>query len=1694
MADTNIPTPLINRDEQGRWLVGTRPGWVYDIEVYPNYFCATFFDGVEMKSFDHTQLRELDQFVTQGSKVLIGYNNFKYDDAILRAIVTNPDRITTSDIFSLSGLLISDYKVLTPEQVKRRNNLIYARCYWAYSIDLFQINNGKGSLKEHQCRLGLPSVADSPVPFDRPVTIGDIPLILTYNYNDVVSTSALLEESRELIELRFKLNVDYDLGHEIFSMSEAKIAEHYMLKRYERRTGMNQYTLKKLAGASKNNLAASFDIIDLLPRVVRFNTYQFDEVFQGLKWGRIDRTPKGVLQLVTDLPGNQATIDGITLSFGRGGLHSDDEPGIYQEDEDSELWDVDAASFYPSMMIAYGIKPSHFMHVFLEELTVLRDRRLAAKAAKDKLTANSLKLVINAIFGKLGDMFSALRDDRACMQVTIGGQVLLLMLIEAVTVAGAKVLSANTDGLMLRVPKANAEAVYASLRTWEQRTKITIEEQGYRLFAQRDVNNYIAVSSKLDDQQLYEVKTKGAYNADAAKLSGRIIPLAVQEHLRTGKSVKDIIDQHTEAADFLLYQRAQSEGHFEYKGAKLPKTIRWYVPIITDADAAIERVVASGTRRTTVPHAHRATLALELPKNFGVGDLPGLARSYYVEQAQKLLNSALASVEVERGTQQARMLQAMGLTLLPQRSGKNPTGIALDDLGRIQEISGRRSERWAVVTGAGTQVLTLDIDNLPALDPTFLSIIQQCPSLTTWHGTATADDVRAGRKRGAIHFHYDGLDARIGTRATKAWVDKYGFEIAFGKKVQTVIGQHLEDLDDYVQDGAIAEAPAELIEYLGLRLGMPRKSKKTTAEPTDEADLEILRQAVDAVLGVGWSSPFQSREGERGMDGVTPGHSSRMRFGVQKGRVWGHSFHVSYDTHGTVAMVQAEYDQRPPDPGGPGTPRGPGGPGTGGDGGPDGGKPGLQGDGVEPLDSSDVPPPPTEEDERTAKDCEEAFGQITGIGVVIGTTGTGKSYQAAKRAIDRHDLGERTMLVAQDKEGIETMRRYVLDHWTSAGRDPKELRMQILVSTSANEEAEESSESAGPSSAKSSINVSTLIVITHHHFASRKPLTTKLYSALYWVAEHHAEVILDEADLYIERQNHHLQLDARYTMIGGMERGQWTRGNHCPSAKGSFRCKGCTKRGGGRVVNLQTHNAFRSQLQLMPSQFEKLAPEEFEILPENLPVDQTIDLPSLNLRLSSLSQTQGYLQQRDFTRKPEILHKDEVKPTPKQEMMRYLRDLIECSHMPTQADPRLVDDKNAIVEFDPHEHAITNGPDGKLLLDSDKSATMKFPYFLCQTRYLLLYDRAALFFMMRSASRVIVMSATVSDQNLDFLRNCADGKPVVVVTIPAPHRNPLDQVVIIGHQGRAEWMKPLGERAARAMGCNYTDVGLSNRTTIERLGNALSVAGKRPLVFMPTKGEASLVFRFTKERGWNFYIEGEYHMHSGQAVAETQTTDGSLALLTYSRSSLGTGANLPKYDVVVVDGTVKRPHYVFNPALKTEDAYLVAQESDRVRVMVQNVGRILRGTGVKYVFVVGVSPAQLSKMATEVERLARTKTASWFTADDTVVAMAALVASVKAGHLVIPVVPAEEPKRREQKSRKQRAKEDAAGEGSETTSGDSFAKSVARVEEMAREGKTWRSASRAVNAARLEPDLKAKLKSAYEAAYAPGRAQKTPSA
>lgn len=115
------------------------------------------------------------------------------------------------------------------------------------------------------------------------------------------------------------------------------------------------------------------------------------------------------------------------------------------------------------------------------------------------------KVAINGSFGKLGSKWSALYAPDLMIQVTITGQLALLMLIEAFEEAGIAVVSANTDGVVFKCPVSRRADIDQIVADWEVATGFETEETRYTALYSRDVNNYIAV--KPDGK----VKLKGAF-------------------------------------------------------------------------------------------------------------------------------------------------------------------------------------------------------------------------------------------------------------------------------------------------------------------------------------------------------------------------------------------------------------------------------------------------------------------------------------------------------------------------------------------------------------------------------------------------------------------------------------------------------------------------------------------------------------------------------------------------------------------------------------------------------------------------------------------------------------------------------------------------------------------------------------------------------------------------------------------------------------------------------------------------------------------------------------------------------------------------------------------------------------------------------------------------------------------------------
>jgi hypothetical protein len=163
------------------------------------------------------------------------------------------------------------------------------------------------------------------------------------------------------------------------------------------------------------------------------------------------------------------------------------------------------------------------------------------------------KVAINGSFGKLGSKWSTLYSPDLMIQVTITGQLALLMFIEALEEAGIPVVSANTDGVVFKCPASRRPDVDAIVATWEKATGFETEETRYKALYSRDVNNYIAI--KPDGK----IKLKGAY-AQAGLQKNPTNEIAVEaavKYLSQGVPVEETVGNCGDLTKFVTVRQVQ---------------------------------------------------------------------------------------------------------------------------------------------------------------------------------------------------------------------------------------------------------------------------------------------------------------------------------------------------------------------------------------------------------------------------------------------------------------------------------------------------------------------------------------------------------------------------------------------------------------------------------------------------------------------------------------------------------------------------------------------------------------------------------------------------------------------------------------------------------------------------------------------------------------------------------------------------------------------------------------------------------------------------------------------------------------------------------------------------------------------------------------------------------------------------------
>lgn len=492
--------------------------YIYDIEVFKKDNLYVFRDYFTKEwTVIHNDLDSLRKFyLANRDSLFIGYNSHSYDSNVMRAHMQgkNPYHVSKAIIESDDRGLV--YKMFDTKKTP------------LFGMDLYQDNRGF-SLKEHSAFLGI-NIKETEVDFDieRELTEEEQTLNEIYCKNDVLATELRFEQNIGMLVAKATIALYFGLDKTALSMTNANLTAELLgaVKQEERGDELDKYELPE-----------GFEI-------------ESDEIKKGYMSGEFEQNEKGNASIALEVNRRD-----LTEVLGVGGIHGAKESFIHVGDFNAR----DVGSLYPNTMTLFNYEsrniPEDKKHVF----QMLLDERMKAKYSDKetidvrgveiptKLLINGFKLPLNTTYGAMGATFNKLYDPRMRLLVCITGQMALFDLLEKIE-PHATIIQSNTDAhYYIPFSDEDAKKIDELAKDWEKRTGYTLDNDPFKAIFQKDVNNYLAVTTD------NKVKIKGAIGLqDGLKNSKAIVSNAFINYVVGGKDYREFIDECNDLRQFQI--------------------------------------------------------------------------------------------------------------------------------------------------------------------------------------------------------------------------------------------------------------------------------------------------------------------------------------------------------------------------------------------------------------------------------------------------------------------------------------------------------------------------------------------------------------------------------------------------------------------------------------------------------------------------------------------------------------------------------------------------------------------------------------------------------------------------------------------------------------------------------------------------------------------------------------------------------------------------------------------------------------------------------------------------------------------------------------------------------------------------------------------------------------------------------------
>lgn len=475
--------------------------------------------------------------------------------------------------------------------------------------------------------------------FDRYVLPKYIKPMLHYNKNDVYLVCEIARQKPDEIKLRYSLGAAFNLN--LLCAARSTIADKLLNKFYAERSGLHIEAFKDLR---TNRTALSFNKI-IFPHI-KFKTKQLQDLLEDMKKVVIYRTNK-------DSFVREITFYGTTYTLATGGIHTQDKPVVLSSTKDYVYVHHDYTSYYPSIMISYKVVPEHLnKEVFAKMVDYFKQTRVKCKHAKkedgfvipgvhNKLAAEALKIVINAIYGKYGYENFWLYDRLAQMRVTINGQLMTMTLCESLELAGIHVVSANTDGIVIKLPYDKVDIYNQICNEWNDTNKMSADDEHYKVLVSMNVNNYFGI------QEDNTIEYKGAldpkqYLKDLKKgYDMPVVAKAVFEYFAHGTPVMETLRNHKDILDFCKTQNVGKQFEVVYQKVEHGKVIdvhsQRHVRFYVSTKGVVIMKENVHDKKRSVLASGKPVIILNKLDDKDIA-LRNIDYKYYYEEAYKIIN------------------------------------------------------------------------------------------------------------------------------------------------------------------------------------------------------------------------------------------------------------------------------------------------------------------------------------------------------------------------------------------------------------------------------------------------------------------------------------------------------------------------------------------------------------------------------------------------------------------------------------------------------------------------------------------------------------------------------------------------------------------------------------------------------------------------------------------------------------------------------------------------------------------------------------------------------------------------------------------------------------------------------------------------------------------------------------------------